>query len=326
MARSPHSLTGGRHPPLSRQEFTVSANPQVTPADWPSAPAGNGHRPPHAREDDDDLIPFDDDDGPTEPLADDPPPPKPATSAKNRRGGWAVLAVGLAVVALAGAGAAALLGWRALDQASAARRLADQSRPADAVATPSAVPSAVWSDAPAPAASAEDATVAPDDPAGDPATGGSAAAQPPGDATVLVDPTGPPPPLRTRYAERVLPLRPGCATAVYLDLDAPRVVPATADPDVGASCTGTASVLRLGPGATAGALLPAAAAPTATATTCAQRLAAAPLAASATVPVRAGTALCLRTGTNGIVLLRVAPADRTGALAVRATSWTAADR
>ncbi len=315
----------------------MSANPQATPADWPSAPAGNGHRPgaPHRREDDDDLIPFDDEDGPTEPLADDPRPAAEAKPPKNRRGGGAALAVILAVLALAAAAAAALLGWRALDQASAARRLAGHDGPAGASAAawsaapsaaPSAASSAAVSAAPSAAVSAEASAAAPAVLPEESATGGAAAEQPPGDATVLIDPTGPPPALTTRYADRALPLRPGCATAVHLDLDAPRVVPATADPDVGATCTGTASVLRLGPGATAGALLPAATAATATATTCAQRLAAAPLTAGATVPVRPGLALCLRTGTDGIVLLRVAPADRSGALAVRATSWTAGRR
>lgn len=301
----------------------MSAIPPATHADWPSAPPGNGHRPGRR---DPALIPFDEplDDGPTVRLHDDPPPDsaRPAKPKAPRRGKWVVFAVLLAVFAMLAAGYAVWLGRRALDQAADAR--------AFVTGPPAAAP-----DTASGSSGGADAPPAADPPAGDV----------PGDATVLIEPSAAaapsapptepaaspdaaPPPGSVRYAGKRLPVKAGCAAAVYLDLDEPRAVPAAAGPDVGTGCAGTASTLRLGPGAGAGTLLRGSSAErgaSPTAATCEQRLLADPLEPGAVIPLREGAVLCIRTGREGepgsVVLLQVGAADAQGNLTLRASSW-----
>ncbi len=259
-------------------------------------------------------------DGPTVRLN---PPPEPAP-ARPRRPAFAVL---LGVLALSGAVLAAVLGWRALDQAQTARALAGNA----AALSPSAQPP--------------------------PVTG------PPGDGTVLVEPSGGPPPSGPAQAESptpppgytnrelIIPL--GCAATMFLDADEPHISVSespAAEPTPRRACRGASSVLRLGPGANAGAsfAMPVPAAPASsspvsslsasgppassrggepgqggagrTAQACEQQIRNTPLDPGTTVPIKPGAALCVRATTGRIVLLEVVAVDADRAT-IRANSW-----
>ncbi|GAA0809473.1 hypothetical protein [Spirilliplanes yamanashiensis] len=298
----------------------MPSQPPAIPADWPSAPPGNGHRPPHGR--DPDFIPFDGpvDDGPTVRLHDDGPP----AAAPRRRGGRAAaFAVFLAVFAMLAAGYAVWLGRQALDAASAAA-------PVPVAGTGGAAPTAAPTVTPSAAASAVvSAAVAP--PPGEPTVLiDPSAATPAPSATAPADAAGPPAAGVVRYAGKAVPVRAGCATAVYLDLDEPRAVPAaTTGSDVQTACAGRSAVLRLGPGAGGGALLRSSSAEpgaSPTAATCEERLLSDPLDPVTAIPLRDGLALCVRTGAEGepgsVVLLQAGATAADGTVTLRATSWT----
>jgi hypothetical protein len=264
------------------------------PGRHPSAPPVDD-RPPQPA-----VVPFLESmtDGPTVRLA------GPEEPGRTRRGRWSVLACLVALLAMAGAAFAALLGWRALDQSQVARDMAARGGLPTPVATtfadtPQAVP--------------PDATVLIEP---------SAAASPP--VAPSVSPTGPPGWV-VRYADRTLTVPVGCGATVFLDLDEPRAEAAGGGADVqtGGRCSTAGSTLRLGPGAGAGAEVTGGPAPDAAG--CDQRLRTAALAADAGVPVRSGSTLCVRTrgaGKQGPALVRLEiTAVDGGRVTMRATSW-----
>ncbi len=282
----------------------------------PSAPPGDHPQPSSG-------VPFLDSmtDGPTVRLSGMPDrdggPPRPA------RARWALLACLVALLAMAGAGFAATLGWRAMDQARAARDLAarDLAARPDAATAASTVPATTGpGGAPGGTPSVPVATAA----GSAPGPVVRSAGPPPADATVLIgpapasaaaapSPSAPGAPRwELRYADRALQVPAGCAATVHLDRDEPRI-----DGPGPGRCGDAAAHLRLGPGATAGAEVPGQPRPDAEG--CAERLAAATLGAGAAVPVRAGGAFCVRTGRT-MVLLEVTSVQD-GQVSLRATAW-----
>jgi hypothetical protein len=149
-------------------------------------------------------------DGPTERLAGTRPEPAP----RYARRGVALLAVGVAVLALLASTVASLVAWRALGEASAAPGAGPVRAGTPSAATPSGAP-------PSPAASDAD----------------------PG-----------PPGYTVSYAQEPLRIRIGCSSMMYLDLDEPRANADEESSDLryDSRCGSEAPTLTLAAGARAG--------------------------------------------------------------------------
>ena len=125
------------------------------------------------------------------------------------------------------------------------------------------------------------------------------------------------------YAREPLRIRVPCGSAAFLDLGTPRTGTPVhrADLRYDNACGGDGALLSLGPAAGSGSTV---GDPDADAPDCADAVAADPLGARESVPVRAGTVLCVRSGTR-LALVEVTDVGPTGTAGLRLTAWSAPD-
>ena len=121
------------------------------------------------------------------------------------------------------------------------------------------------------------------------------------------------------YAREPLMVQVGCAAVMYLDLDEPRAnsVEPVSDLRYDSRCGDQPPRLTLGPGATAGAQVQNS---DLDAAGCAKAIRTSPLGPGASVEVKKGAVLCVRTQTQ-MVLVEITEVGRTGTAGMRATSW-----
>jgi hypothetical protein len=124
------------------------------------------------------------------------------------------------------------------------------------------------------------------------------------------------------YAQEPLRVQVGCAAVMFLDLDEPRANAGEQVSDLryDSRCGDQPPDLTLGPGAAAGAQVRDS---DTDATGCARAIRTSPLGPGATVEVRKGAVLCVRTAATParMVLVEVTEVGRTGTAGMRATSW-----
>ncbi|MEV0429280.1 hypothetical protein [Micromonospora sp. NPDC050495] len=286
-----------------------SREPQDTPPTLPGAsrPPAAGATPPGAGP-------------PAAPLGPPPPgttppgtglPGRPAAAPRPGGRGLAVLALGVAGLALLLALGSTIFAWRAIDQAHDAKDIALRPAPGTSAA------SAPASDAPTAAApTATGETPTEDVP------------RSPGEAPPLDERTV----YRPRYDKQPLTFKVPCSNRMYADLDEPRVMNESTGAEIKFTmgCGNTPSYFTLQDGvdgsedASAGMLPPA----------CGDKIRTAPIATGAAIPVRKGTAICVTTDYGNarahgepwrMILLEVMGVANDGAATVRVTAWDIPD-
>lgn len=238
-------------------------------------------------------------------------PGRPAAAPRPAGRGLAVLALGVAGLALLLALGSTIFAWRAVDQAHDAKDIA--LRPAGG--TPAA--SAPASDAPSPAApTAPGETPAEDVP------------RSPGEAPPLDERTI----YRPRYDKQPLTFTVGCGNRMYADLDEPRVMNESTGAEIkfNMNCGNNPSYFTLEGGADGSEATGSGMTPQA----CAERIRTALIAAGAGIPVRKGAAICVTTDYGNarahrepwrMIFLEVMGVANDGTTTVRVTAWDIPD-
>lgn len=141
-------------------------------------------------------------------------------------------------------------------------------------------------------------------------------------ASVAQQATGGPESFDVAYAREPLMVQVGCAAVMYLDLDEPRANSAEQVSDLryDSRCGDQPPRLTLGPGASAGAQLRDS---DVDAAGCERAIRTSPLGPGASVEVKKGAVLCVRTAGQParMVLVEITEVGRTGTAGMRATSW-----
>lgn len=238
-------------------------------------------------------------------------PVRPAAAPRPGGRGLAVLALGIAGLALLLALGSTIFAWRAVDQAHDAKDIA--LRPAAGASAASAPAS----DAPSPAAPTASGDTPPDD-----------VPRSPGEAPPLDERTV----YRSRYDKQPLTFKVPCGNRMYADLDEPRVMNESTGAEIKfiMGCGNDPSAFTLQDGvdgsedASAGMTPPA----------CGDKIRTAPIATGAGIPVRKGTAICVTTDYGNarahgdpwrMILLEVMGVANDGAATVRVTAWDIPD-